>query len=122
ELGTPLFDMSQPMPYAVIQSNFDAFFPRGGLRAYWKSQYLDELTDNAIDTIAEIALDRPAPLTLVNTFHFGGAVHDVGVEESAFAERSAPFMVSVDTMWSNPAQDAAAVAWGRAAWQRLSAY
>ena len=31
---------------------FDALFPRNTLRAYWKSQYLDELTDEAIDTIA----------------------------------------------------------------------
>ncbi|MFC7658126.1 FAD-binding oxidoreductase [Pseudonocardia benzenivorans] len=27
ELGTPLFDLSQPMPYAVVQASFDPFFP-----------------------------------------------------------------------------------------------
>ena len=121
-LGTPLFDMSQPMPYAAVQSAFDAFLPRGAIRAYWKSQYLDELTDDAIDTIGAAAQDRPGPLTMVNTFHFGGAVHAMGAEDTAFAERSAPFLVSMDTQWSNPAQDSAAVAWGRSAWQQLSGY
>ena len=117
ELGTPLFDMSQPMPYAAVQSAFDPFFPRQALRAYWKSQYLDELTDDAIDAIAARAADRPGPMTLVNTFRLGGAVHAVGPEDTAFAERSAPFMVSFDTMWSDPAQDDAARSPGAA--QRL---
>ena len=49
ELGTPLFDMSRPTPFTAVQSGFDPFFPRDTLRAYWKSQYLDELTDAAID-------------------------------------------------------------------------
>ncbi len=122
ELGTPLFDMSQPMPYAVTQSAFDPFFPRRTLRAYWKSQYLEQLTDEAIDAIAARATDRPGPMTLVNTFHLGGAVHDVGVEDTAFPERSAPFLVSFDSMWTDPAQDEAAIAWTRSAWEQMTAY
>ena len=122
ELGTPLFDMSQPMPYGVVQSSFDALFPRRVLRAYWKSQYLDALTDDAIDAIAGRALDRPGPMTLVNTFHIGGAVHAVGAEETAFAERSSPFLVSFDTMWTDPGQDSEAVDWGRSAWQEMAKF
>ena len=61
-LGTPLFDMSGPTPFIGVQSGFDALFPRNTLRAYWKSQYLDELSDEAIDVVAAKALDRPAPL------------------------------------------------------------
>jgi hypothetical protein len=122
ELGTALFDLSKPTPYSVVQSSFDALFPRGTLRAYWKSQYLDVLTDDAIDAIAARALDRPGPMTLVNTFHIGGAVHAVGAEETAFAERSSPFMVSFDTMWTDSAQDFEAVDWGRSAWQELAEF
>jgi FAD/FMN-containing dehydrogenase len=122
ELGSPLFDMSQPMPYAAVQAAFDPFFPRQALRAYWKSQYLDELTDDAIDAIAARAADRPGPLTLINTYRLGGAVHTVGPEDTAFAERSAPFMVSFDTMWSDPADDADAIAWTRSAWDEMTKY
>jgi FAD/FMN-containing dehydrogenase len=122
DLGTPVFDMSEPMPYAVIQTAFDPFFPRRSLRAYWKSQYLDALTDDAIDTIAALAQERPGPMTLVNTFRLGGAVHRIGPEETAFAERSAPYMVSIDTMWSDPAQDEAAIAWARAGFGEVAKY
>jgi FAD binding domain/Berberine and berberine like len=122
ELGTPLVDLSQPMPFTAVQSAFDPLFPRGQLRAYWKTQYLDELSDAAIDTIAAKALDRPEPLTLVNTFHMGGAINDVGPEDTAFAERSSPFMVSIDGLWGDPARDADLVGWVRSAWRDIGEF
>ena len=122
ELGTPLFDMSGPMPYTAVQSGFDPLFPRNTLRAYWKSQYLDELPDAAIDVIAGRAQNRPAPLTIVNTMHMGGAIAAVDPEQTAFAERSAPFMVSIDGMWNDPADDADTIAWVRSAWEAVKQY
>jgi hypothetical protein len=122
ELGTVLFDMSGPTPYAGVQTGFDPLFPRNQLRAYWKSQYVNELTDDAIDTIAAKAQDRPAPLTLVNTFHMGGAINDVGPEDTAFAERSASYMVSIDGMWTDAADDANNIAWVRSTWDAVSEF
>jgi FAD/FMN-containing dehydrogenase len=119
KLGTPLVDLSQPMPFTAVQAAFDPLFPRDQLRAYWKSQYVDELTDAAIDTIADRAQDRPFPLTLLNTFHMGGAIGNVGAEETAFAERSSPFMVSIDGMWDDAADDAANIAWVRSTWDEI---
>ncbi len=115
-LGTPLFDMSGPTPYTDVQTAFDPFFPRRALRAYWRSLYVDDLGDAAVDAVAGRALARPAPLTLVNTYYLGGALHAVGADETAFAERSAPFMVSVDTMWSDPTADDAGLVWADDAW------
>jgi FAD/FMN-containing dehydrogenase len=122
ELGTPLFDMSGPTPYTAVQQGFDPLFPRKELHAYWKSQYVDELTDDAVDTIARLAKDRPAPLTLVNTFHMGGAISKVGEEDTAFHTRSAPFMISLDGMWSDPADSEANVAWIRSAFDEVSKF
>ena len=122
ELGTVLFDMSGPTPFVGVQTGFDPLFPRNELQAYWKSQYVDELTDEAIDVIAAKAQDRPAPLTLVNTFHMGGAINDVGAEDTAFAERSAQFMVSIDGMWADPAENEKNIAWVRSAWEEIGEY
>lgn len=119
ELGTPLFDMSGPTPFTAVQSGFDPFFPRNTLRAYWKSTYLNELSDAAIDEIAERARERPAPLTLVNVLHLGGAIARVDPDATAFAERHSPFMVSVDGMWSDAADDRENIAWVRSAWEAL---
>jgi FAD/FMN-containing dehydrogenase len=122
ELGTVLFDMSGPTQYCALQAAFDPFFPRQGLRAYWRSHYLDELTDGAIAAIGAVAADRPSPLTLVNTYHLGGAVHRVGAEDTAFADRSSPFMVSVDTMWSDPGRDGAVTAWAAARGEEIAVH
>jgi FAD/FMN-containing dehydrogenase len=119
-LGTPLFDMSGPTPFGVVQSGFDALFPRDVLRAYWKSQYVAALTDAAIDTIAAKALDRPAPLTMVNLFHMGGAIAATDPEATAFATRTAPYMVSIDGLWTDEVTDAEGIAWVRSAWEEIS--
>jgi len=122
ELGNALFDMSGPTPYIGVQTGFDALFPRDTLRAYWKSQYLDELSDDAIDTIAGKAQDRPAPLTLVNTFAMGGAIGDVGEEETAFSTRGGSYMVSIDGMWTDEGDDDANIAWVRSTWNAVKEY
>jgi FAD/FMN-containing dehydrogenase len=121
-LGTPLFDMSGPTPFLGVQTGFDALFPRNVLHAYWKSQYLEQLTDEAIDVVAAKALDRPAPLTLVNMFHMGGAIADVDPEATAFATRAASYMASIDGMWTDEVSDADGVAWVRSAWEEISRY
>jgi len=122
ELGTPLFDMSGPMPYTAVQSGFDPFFPRGALRAYWKSLYLDELSDDAIELIAARALERPKPLTLMNLMSMGGAIARVDPEATAFSERSAPYLLSIDGVWDEEADDDAVVGWVRSTWEAIGKF
>ena len=105
-----------------MQAGFDPLFPRDTLRAYWKALYLKGLDDEAIDVIAARAQSRPAPLTLVNTFHMGGAIGDVGPEDSAFAERSAPYMISIDGQWTDEADDAANIEWVRSTFAQLEEF
>ena len=122
ELGTVLFDMSGPTPFVGVQSGFDPLFPRNQLRAYWKALYLKALDDEAIDMIAARAQSRPAPPTLVNTFHMGGAIGDVGPEDSAFAERSAPYLISIDGQWTDETDDDANVDWVRSTFAQLEEF
>jgi Berberine and berberine like len=122
ELGTPLFDMSGPTPFAAVQQGFDPLFPRNVLRAYWKSQYLDRLDDEALDVVAAKALDRPAPLTMVNLFHMGGAIADVDPEATAFANRTSPYMASIDGLWTDEVSDADGIAWVRSTWEEISRF
>ena len=119
ELGTPLFDMSAPTPFTGVQSGFDWLFPRNAQRSYWKSQYLDELSDGAVEAIAAAALSRPSPVAVVATFHMGGAIRGVDPGATAFSERSAEFMISIDGNWTEPAQDDEVVAWVRAHWAKI---
>jgi hypothetical protein len=70
DLGPPV-DLFGPMPYTVLQGMFDAGVPRG-LRNYWRSAYLDTLTDEAIDTILSYTGRIPAPLSALHIHQLGG--------------------------------------------------
>ena len=122
ELGAPLADISQPMPYTAVQSAFDGFFPRQQWQSYWKSTFLKELSDDAIDVIAEKARERPSPLSMMVTFLWGGAINKVGSEDTAFTERSAPWMASVDGNWPDPSENDHNVGWVRDAWSAISKF
>jgi FAD/FMN-containing dehydrogenase len=119
ELRRPLADLSQPMPFTAVQGAPDRLFPRGHFQAYGRSQYLNQLSDEAIEVIAAKALDRPTPRTMVNAFQMGGAIAKVEREETAFAARSAHFMVSVDGLWTDPAENADHIRWVRSAWNEI---
>jgi FAD/FMN-containing dehydrogenase len=119
QLGTPLADMSETGPYIEAQSALDDLFPSGG-RYYWKSHFLDELSDAAIATMLEHAALRPTPDSVIYIRTLGGAIARVGADETAFAHRSAAFNLSVDAIWSNAEDDEAAIAWARSTWDALA--
>ena len=112
ELAEPLIDLSGPWPWLGLQSGFDALFPKGGLY-YWKSRALAELSDAAIDDIAGFGPQRPTPLTDIVIWHHGGAMSRVGETETAYGGRDAPFLVTGEASWTDPAQTDEAIAWAR---------
>ncbi len=114
-LATPLLDMSGPVAYLDFQRSLDPFFP-AGVRRYWKALYLDGFSDDAIDLTVDQSIRRPSNDTLVIVRHVGGAISRVPAEETAFGDRSAQWMLSVDSSWTDADDDAANVAWTRAFW------
>ena len=77
QLGTPLADMTATMPYVESQSAVDDMFPDGG-RYYWKSHFVDEITDELIDTLVALDADRPSPESVIMIRTLGGAIGRVG--------------------------------------------
>ena len=118
ELAQPLIDLSGPWPWLGLQSGFDALFPKGQFR-YWKSRALAELPEDAIDELADWAARRPTPLTDITIWHHGGAMSRVGETETAYAGRDAPFLVTGEASWTDPAQSDEAIAWGREFWAAM---
>jgi FAD/FMN-containing dehydrogenase len=120
-LAAPLLDMSGTYPYAFVQSAFDFVLPDGD-RYYWKSHFLDALSDDAIDAVMASEHARANPSSFVVLRALGGAIDDVGPDESAFAHRAARFNVSVDGMWTDPADDDRVIDWVRRTWRALEPF
>ena len=108
-------------PYTEIQTASDAGFPFGLLN-YWKSAFLRDLTDDAIDVTVEMIASVPSPRSFVVIEHLGGAVARVGPDESAFAHRDRRFNCSIVSMWSEPGETEANVRWTRRFWEALQPY
>jgi FAD/FMN-containing dehydrogenase len=120
EIGTPLADISGPLPFVGVQAAFDEFFQRGTLRSYWKSTFVQELTDPVLDILINKAQNRPSDRTFVVTFFMGGAINKVGAEDTAYSERSANWMLSMDGNWTDPDDDDKVISWVRGAWGELN--
>ncbi len=118
ELAEPLLDLSGPWPWVGLQSGFDALFPKGGFY-HWKSRALAELTDDAIEEIADYAGRRPSPLTDLIVWHNGGAMGRVGESDTAYGGRDASWLVTGEVSWTDPAQSDEAIAWGREFWAAM---
>ena len=114
----PLWDESGRTTYLAAQSAFDEFLP-DGKRYYWKSHFLNEMSNNAIRKIIDWAGRRINPGTLIVLRHLGGAVADVPENATAFGNRTAAYNVSIDNGWDDPDTDEANIAWSRECWTDL---
>ncbi len=114
-LATPLLDLSGTAAYIDVQRALDPYFP-AGLRYYWKALYLETLPDAAIEHTVRWSTARQSPRTLVVIRHGGGAIARVPAEATPFAARDAEFMLSIDAIWDDPADDDGNIAWTRDYW------
>jgi FAD/FMN-containing dehydrogenase len=121
ELGQPLLDLSGQLPYTVLQSSFDPMFPKGDMY-YFKSQYVDEITDELLDEVAAFGTARPSSRSMIVLWHQGGASSRVGPAETPLAGRSSPLLVSFDGVWADPADNEVNIAWARDGWAAMQRY
>jgi FAD/FMN-containing dehydrogenase len=112
EIATPLLDLSGALPFTAIQSAFDPFFPKGNLY-YWKSTYVDDLSDACIDAILDAAARRPSHMPDIPIWHLGGAMSRVGEEHTAYGRRDAPYLVTAEANWLDPRENDRYIQWAR---------
>jgi hypothetical protein len=101
-----------PMPYHALNSAFDALHGPG-LQHYWKSNFVKELTDDAIAAHLEYGPKAPAVNTAVHIYPINGAVHRVAPGDTAFAYRDASFATVIAGMWPDPADNETSTKWVR---------
>jgi FAD/FMN-containing dehydrogenase len=104
----PLAERVQELSYLDLQRMEDDAH-RHGVRRYWKGHFLRELDDAAIDAfLARGDGDGggdPALLPYAGLQSYGGAVADVGNDETAFSHRDALVEFVAVANWTDPAED-----------------
>jgi FAD/FMN-containing dehydrogenase len=111
--GPPAADLFQPMPYNEAQRMADFLWPPG-LNGYWKSSYMETLSDAAIDVVVDSFARVPSPHTVVVLEYYGdGAMSRVPAAQTAFGHRNWPYNFLVTSAWSDPADADRNIAWTR---------
>ena len=109
------------MPYPVLQSMFDKSAPYS-LQNYWKSAFLDNLDEGAVDVLVGAAAEMRSPLSALHIHHLQGAVSRVEPAATAFGNRGAAFVLNIVGLWPDPTDSAANTKWVRGTHTAISQY
>jgi FAD/FMN-containing dehydrogenase len=116
--GMPGVDTLRLMPYPALQQLFDRGSPAGD-RNLWRSPFIADLGDSAIDAIAHIVETAPSASCQILITHMEGAVARVPEDATPFWYRRAPYYLEAIAKWYDTANDEPHTAWADAAWDEL---
>ncbi len=120
KFGAPLRDLIRPKSYLKLIAQADAGAPEGR-HYYEQARTLTDLSDEAIETIADAGAACTSPSSLILIQHVHGAASCVNPTATAFALREESYVISVLAAWDG-GEAQQHVAWARACCKALSRY
>jgi FAD/FMN-containing dehydrogenase len=116
--GPPVFEHFGPLPFPVVQSIFDPLVP-AGLQNYWKADFMDELSDAAIEEYVRYGARVPTVNSVVHIYPVSGAANRVPKGDTAYFYRDAKYVHVLGAIYPDPADSAKNIAWVREYWGAL---
>ena len=99
-IQSPVVDGIQPMPYTALQSARDEGFPSGRLQ-YWKSGWLCDLTDGAIEILMQFVPQMPSFASGVGLQQMHGVASRIAPSATAFPHRAEQYDFLILSQWSD---------------------
>jgi FAD/FMN-containing dehydrogenase len=121
QFGSPALDALGPMPYCELNGMLDAAYPKGALN-YWKSSFLTQLSDDAIETMIACFARCPTPMGQLLLEHFHGAVTRVGATDTAFPHRAGGYNCLVLGEWLDATDTERCVGWTRETYAQMARF
>ena len=118
EFGPPAMYGIQPMPYPALQGAFDALYPPG-LQWYWKGDFVNELTDEAIALHVKHGYEMPTMHSTMHLYPIDGKTHQVGTDETPWDYRRAKWSKVIAGVDPDPENTEAITAWAKEYWEAL---
>jgi FAD/FMN-containing dehydrogenase len=106
----PVFDGVAEMPLPALNGAFDPLYPKGD-QWYWRADFVDELTDEAITAHAEHARRLPTGQSAMHLYPISGAVHRVRPDETAWRYRRSRYGQVIVGVDPDPANADAITRW-----------
>jgi len=111
-LCNPVAVTKDVISFLALQTMADHQFPHGR-RYYTKSGYFKSLEDSSISSMVQALATIPSPTNQIELAYLGGAAARVGAGETAFGDRSSPFVLNLLGNWADAADDDANRTWIR---------
>jgi FAD/FMN-containing dehydrogenase len=110
-----------PMPFPVLQSLFDGLYTPG-LQWYWKADFVDHLSDEAITEHVKYGSALPTMFSTMHLYPINGAVHRKGESETAFHYRNSKWAEVIVGVDPDPANKDKITNWAREYWEAVHPY
>ena len=121
KLFPPALDFVGPIPHPALQSMFDPVYPTG-LQWYWKADFVNELSDEAIGLHVKHGSELPTMHSTMHLYPVNGAVHRVGKNETAWSYRDTTWSEVIVGVDPDPANNKRIIEWARNYWDALHPY
>jgi uncharacterized protein (TIGR03086 family) len=117
----PAIDFVGPLPFPVLQSMFDGLVPHG-IQSYWRADFLNDISDEAIDRHIEYANRLPTLQSTMHIYPIDGAAHRVASHDTAFSYRDANFAEVIVGFSPDPADADRLKTWVSEYWDAVHPY
>lgn len=117
DVGTPALHGVHDMPYPALQSAFDGLYPPG-LQWYWKADFINELSDEAIEEHMKYA-EVPTLHSTMHLYPINGAAHRVGKNDTPWSYREATWGMVIAGVDLDPANKERITEWARDYWAAI---
>jgi Berberine and berberine like len=115
----PLWELVTPMPYVALQQMFDEA-NAWGFYGHAKGTYLEDLSDEAIEVVADYLPRKSSRLSALLLHRLDEAYSEAGEDDTAFSGgRSPRFGVFILAVCPTPDLLVADRAWARGFWEAL---
>lgn len=118
DFKAPALDYVGPIPFASLQSLFDALYPKG-LQWYWKANFVKDLTEKSIEENINYAHQMPTAKCTMHLYPINGACHQKLSSETAWGYRDANWSQVIVGVDQNPAHKEEITKWAKQYWEAV---
>jgi hypothetical protein len=86
---------------------------------YWKSEYVTEIADDAIETLIAFAANMTSPYSRLAVFQLGSATQRYDEQAMAVSHRDAEYVIAINTGWADPQDNEKQIQWTRDLWTAI---
>jgi FAD/FMN-containing dehydrogenase len=119
--GRPVADLVAPRPFLEHQGMLDPSFPHG-IWIYSKASDVPLLSDEVLDVLLSRSARMSSEVSGIIAWQLGGAVAEVGAEETAFSSSRSGYLVDIVGATDSAAGFDREREWARECWDALAPY